>query len=223
MTRSAQNVLIIGGRGKIAKLATTMLVEANSSVTSLVRNQDSVPEVEELGATALVRDLTEVGHEEWKEILGQFDVVVWSAGNGGRGGADVTYAVDRDGAIAVINALTELELPPRFIMVSYLGSLENEVEDDGGTWYAYVESKKAADKRLLETDLEFLILAPAVLTDEPAAGIKIIENTQGRVEQATTSRELVAEVIADVALRDSLPNIQALAFIDGDEELSQVI
>ncbi|MHA2789008.1 NAD(P)H-binding protein [Corynebacterium sp. S7] len=223
MTQNAQQILIIGGRGRIAKLATTMLVEANSSVTSLVRNQDSVAEVEALGATALVRDLTEISHDEWKDILGRFDVVIWSAGNGGRGGADVTYAVDRDGAIAVIDALTDLDLPPRFIMVSYLGSLENEAQDDGGTWYAYVESKKAADKHLLETDLEFLILAPATLSDEPASGIKVIENKRGAVENGHTSRELVAEVIADVALREQLPEGNSLAFIDGDDELSQVI
>ncbi|WIM68871.1 NAD(P)H-binding protein [Corynebacterium breve] len=223
MDNHSKKVLIIGGRGKVARLATEMLVEANASVTSLVRTVESVAEVEVLGASALVRDLTEISLDEWTEILADYDAVVWAAGNGGRGGADVTYAVDRDGAIEVIDALATLEFPPRFIMVSYIGSLETTATDDGGTWYAYVEAKKAADQHLLATEIEYIILAPSALTDDPARGIALVENTPAGADGVKTSRELVAEMVAEMVLRATLPEEDFIAFVDGDEEILAVL
>ena len=61
-------------------------------------------------------------------------------------------------------------------MVSYMGSLDNETDDEGA-WLAYVESKKTVDKRLLDSDLNYIILAPTLLTLDPAQGISVTENT----------------------------------------------
>ena len=50
--------------------------------------------------------------------------VVWSAGAGGKGGAERTNAVDRDGAIKVFDAIESLEEAsrPRLLVVSALGT-----------------------------------------------------------------------------------------------------
>lgn len=223
ISTDGKEILIVGGRGKVAKLATRLLRDTAANVTSLVRTEDSVEEVEALGARALVRDITAMSQDDWGALLPEYDVVVWSAGNGGRGGPDVTCAVDRDGALTVIEALSKLSDPPRFLMVSYVGSLTTTADDDGSSWYAYVESKKAVDKRLLESDLEFLILAPAALTDEPAQGIEIVDNTPEAAKGKTTARELVAEVIAYASLQETLPEEPILPFVDGEDELSLVI
>lgn len=222
MSADVKKVLIIGGRGKIAKLATEMLSGAGAEITSMVRNDESRAEVEPLGSTALVQDLTELSVEQWGTLVEDFDVVLWSAGNGGRGGADVTYAVDRDGALTLIEALESMDLPPRLIMVSYVGALDNTAEDDGGTWYAYVESKKAVDRRLVDSDIEYTILAPAALHDGPATGIEIVDNTPSAAEAKQTSRELVAEVIAECALREDHPQQRIVACVDGKEEILSI-
>ena len=90
-TTARKKVLYIGGHGKVGLLAAPKLVDANLTVHSLIRNPDQVADVEALGATAVVRDLTELSVEDWVELLADYDVVVWGAGNGGRAGADVIW------------------------------------------------------------------------------------------------------------------------------------
>lgn len=117
MTDTAnRNVLIIGGHGKVAQLATPRLVAAGHDVTSLIRSPEQVPDIEALGSTPQVRDLTALRVEDWVELVQDMDVVIWSAGNGGRDGSSATYAIDRDGALALIDALTQLgEDAPRLV------------------------------------------------------------------------------------------------------------
>ena len=117
------NVLIIGGHGKVALLATPLLIDAHLTVTSLFRNPDHKAEIEKLGATPVLHDVTELSVEDWAELLHPIDTVVWTAGNGGKAGADATYAIDRDAAIASMDGAASLGADaPRYIMVSYIGA-----------------------------------------------------------------------------------------------------
>lgn len=188
--------LIIGGHGQVARMATAQLVDAGVEVTSLVRNPDHEADIRALGAEVIVQDLTEVG--DWSTILSGFDVVAWSAGNGGKAGAEGTLAIDRDGELAVISGLESMEKPPYYLTVSYLGWDRPEPEDDGSSWAAYVKAKKSVGKRLTGSHLNYTILAPARLTDEPAGAYDHVENSREAAE-ATTSRELVAQVLAEFA------------------------
>lgn len=222
---NSKKILFIGGHGKVGLLSTPKLSDRGHQVTSLIRNPDQVADIKSSGATALVRDATELSAADWAELAADFDVVVWSAGNGGKGGDDVTYAVDRDAAIASIDGLRQLKdshgSAPRYVMVSYVGSL-NHVRDNDDPMYAYTEAKKAADKHLLDTDLDFVILGPAALSMDPSRGLEIIENRRDIVGERTTSRELVADVIVEVAERGQLPTEQVIPFVDGDTAVSEI-
>ena len=99
-----QHVLVLGAGGNVSRHSIPKLVAAGHSVTALVRNPDHVRQLVDEGATAIVRDLTTISTEDWARLLSPFDVVVWSAGAGG-GSAELTYAVDRDAAMAMIDAL----------------------------------------------------------------------------------------------------------------------
>lgn len=68
-TTTCKKVLYIGGHGKVGLLAAPKLVDANLTVHSLIRNPDQVSDIEALGATAVVRDLTELSVEDWAELL----------------------------------------------------------------------------------------------------------------------------------------------------------
>lgn len=224
-TTARKKVLYIGGHGKVGLLAAPKLVDANLTVHSLIRSPDQVADIEALGATAVVRDLTELSVEDWAELLADYDVVVWGAGNGGRAGAEVTWAVDRDAALASIAGLEKLaeegKHTPAYVMISYMGATENTTDPADEKWYAYVESKKAVDNRLNSTDLNYLILGPAALTEEPSQGITVLDNDAERTSDMTTSRELVAEVVAEVARRDSFP-ASPLEFIDGEGSVKDI-
>ncbi|WP_245527449.1 NAD(P)H-binding protein [Corynebacterium lipophiloflavum] len=167
-----QFVLVLGAGGKVSRHTVPLLVEEGHKVTALVRNPDHARSLIDAGATVLIHDLTQLDEEGWARLLTPFDAVVWSAGAGG-GDPERTYAVDRDAAMKCIDALEALgEFAPRLIMVSYAGAATAEAEDDGGSWFAYVEAKKAVDKRLLASELDYVILGPTRLTDEPARGLQ---------------------------------------------------
>ena len=214
-----KKVLIIGGHGKVGQLTTSRLIAAGMDVTSLIRNPDQAPDVEALGATPFIRDLTGLGVDDWATQLRGYDVTIWTAGNAGKDGASATYAIDRDGALTCIDALEKLQsegvTPPRLLMVSYLGSLEHGIDPED-SFYPYADSKEAVDRRLLDSDLEFLILAPARLTLEPAGGLEVVDNVRPQDESVTTSRELVAKVLVEMSTRETLPEQQILPFVDSD-------
>ena len=212
-------VLVLGAGGNVSKHTVPLLVESGHKVAALVRNPNHAQSLIDAGATVIVQDLTTLDEEGWARLITPFDTVVWSAGAGG-GDAERTYAVDRDAALKAVDALKELgEFAPHFIMVSYAGAPEATAEDDGGSWYAYVESKKAVDKRLLASDLPYTILGPTVLTDKPANGLNVLTGLGN--SESTTSRELVAQVIVEAVDRGGLePN--PFDFEDGETPASQL-
>ncbi|WP_296131692.1 NAD(P)-binding oxidoreductase [uncultured Corynebacterium sp.] len=224
-TNARKKVLYIGGHGKVGLLATPKLVDANLDVHSLIRNPNQVPDIEALDATPVLRDLTEISEEQWAELLGDYDVVVWGAGNGGRAGADVTWAVDRDAALASIAGMEKLAAEgknaPAYIMISYMGATTNTTDPADEAWYAYVESKKSVDKKLNSTDLNYLILGPAALTEEPSRGITVVEDNSELTGDQHTSRDLVADVVAELASRETLPD-SPLEFIDGEGSVKDI-
>lgn len=217
---TAKKILYIGGHGKIALLATPLLVKAGHSVDALVRNPAYTPELEALGAGVVVRDLTKQAAADWAELFSNYDLVIWGAGNGGRAGAQATLDIDRDGALATIDALESMDRPPRYVMISYLGATLREESNDGSSWDAYVKAKKAVDLRLGASKLDYLILGPSSLTDEPAVGIEVVAD-DAPAQGTHTARELVAQVIAEVAGRDEFP-ASPLAFVDGVNPVSSI-
>ncbi|AHW64437.1 Putative NAD-dependent epimerase/dehydratase [Corynebacterium glyciniphilum AJ 3170] len=218
------DVLIIGGHGKVGLLATPKLVDHGFSVTSLIRNPDQVTEIESLGATALLKDVTQVTASDWDGILAGFDVIVWTAGNGGRGGPEVTYAVDRDAALAVIDSLERLRdsgTTPRYLNVSYAGARDHTVPETD-SFFPYADSKKTVDDRLVATEgLDYVILGPATLTEDPAEGVAPVTADLDRSD-AHTARELVADVIVEFAGREDLPGQRTVEFVDGTAPVSEL-
>ncbi|MFH0410556.1 NAD(P)-binding oxidoreductase [Corynebacterium sp. L4756] len=219
----SKKVLYIGGHGKIGLLTTPKLIEGGHEVHSLVRNPDYKAKLEGLGATPVIADITELTAQDWAKLAEGFDYVVWGAGNGGRGGAELTFAVDQDGAIAAVEGLESLgDKAPRLIMISYMGATQNEVENDGGSWYAYVESKKNADNRINSSSLDSIILGPGVLTDDAGEGIRIVEPGAGKDGDGESPRDLVANVIAEIINKDEVPPHAPLEFFSGDRPLAAI-
>jgi nucleoside-diphosphate-sugar epimerase len=219
------DALIIGGHGKVALLATPKLIDRGFAVTSVIRKPEQSEDIEALGATPLVLDLTRITPDAWDALLGRFDVVIWSAGAGG-GAAERTYAVDRDAALAVIASLERLRdagKAPRYLNVSYVGATKHSVPEDD-SFFPYADAKKIVDDRLNSTTgLDYAILGPAALTLEPSTGWAPVDAAADDPEWSTeTSRELVADVIAELAARETLPADRTVEFIDGPTPVSEI-
>ncbi|WP_311356808.1 NAD(P)H-binding protein [Corynebacterium riegelii] len=213
-------VLVLGAGGKVSAYTVPLLIDASHHVSALAHNPKHAERLAETGATVIIQDLTKLDREGWARLLTPFDVVVWSAGAGG-GDPERTYAVDRDAAMVMIDALEELgEFAPLLINVSYAGAQDGKAEDDGSSWYAYVEAKKAVDLRLLSSEIDQVILGPTLLTDAPATGINILNDAPP--QSSETARELVAQVIAEIINRGESFDQNPFEFENGNQKLQDL-
>jgi len=186
-------IVIIGGHGKVALLATPLLKAAGHEVSSWIRNPAHADEVATAGAVPSVVDVEQLDVSDLTELLVGKDAVLWSAGAGG-GDPARTDAVDRDAAIRSIDAAAAAGVG-RYVMVSYFGAGPDHGVAPDNSFYVYAEAKAAADTHLAATELAWTILGPSGLTDEPGTGM--IEAGED-VTASTVSRADVAGVIAAV-------------------------
>lgn len=209
-------ITLIGGHGKVALLAEPLLTNAGHEVRAVIRNPAQIADVEATGATAVVEDIQALDAAGWDALLEGSDAVVWSAGVGG-GDPERTYAVDRDAAIASMDAASRLGIR-RYVMVSYFGAGPDHGVDPEDGFFAYAESKAAADQHLQATDLDYTILGPSGLTLEPGTGTIDADAAQG----STVSRADVAAVIAEVLGREDTYG-RFIAFNDGETPIAEAV
>ncbi|WP_151549511.1 MULTISPECIES: SDR family oxidoreductase [Corynebacterium] len=214
------HIVIIGGHGKIALELASILSERGDSVTALIRNPDHAADVEAAGAHPVVVDVEESSIAELTAALRGADAVVWSAGAGGSGGAARTYAVDRDAAIRSMDAAQAAGVK-RYIMVSFNGSRSPLQIPEDHPLYDYAVAKLAADMHLVGSDLEWTILGPGTLSDEPATGtVRVTPLTHGMSSE--TSRGNVAQVAAG-ALQQPATIHRVIPFINGSTPIAEAL
>lgn len=213
------HIVIIGGHGKVALRLAKILADQGREVTSLFRKPHQTEDVRETGATPVVFDLEEHSSKEIAEQFEEQDAVVWAAGAGG-GSPERTYAVDRDAAIRSIDAAAQADAG-RYVMVSYLGSDPQHGVPEDDPFFAYAESKAAADDYLRKTDLDWTILGPGQLTLEEPSG-RIATGPDVETMGRDTSRGNVARVLA--AVLDEPKTIgTTIDFVDGDTPIDEAI
>ncbi|KAL2144890.1 hypothetical protein VTI28DRAFT_8351 [Corynascus sepedonium] len=247
MPSAPHHVLLLGGHGKIAQLLTPLLLRRGWDVTSVIRTETQVPTIQALAPKdgddgtkgklkVLVRSLEEVKSEgDAGRVIAEWggDYVVWSAGAGGKGGPERTYAIDRDAAIHFIRAAAAAPHVTRFLMVSYLASRRARPawwSDDA--WAAarhvneqilphYYRAKLAADEALYTASKEKgdgsfvgINLRPGTLTLEPAGRVELGKTVQsrGNVSRATVAR------VADLLLASEGIKNTWLDLLDGEED-----
>ena len=115
----------------------------------------------------VLADIERLDVDGLADVLRGCDAVVWSAGAGG-GDPARTTAVDRDAAIRSMEAAGRAGVR-RYVMVSYFGSPDRSVPESN-PFRHYARAKADADEQLAATDLEWTILGPSRLTDDPGDG-----------------------------------------------------
>jgi uncharacterized protein YbjT (DUF2867 family) len=209
-------VSIIGGHGKVALQLAKDLAANGHQVTSLFRNPDHVTEVAATGAAPVVADVEALDTAGIAERLAGQDAVIWSAGAGG-GSPERTYAVDRDAAIRAMDAAGQAGVR-RFVMVSYMGAGKDHGVPEENSFFAYAEAKAAADDYLRQSGLDWTILGPSALTDDPGTGRISI----GPGQDGSVSRADVAAVAAAVLERPATVG-QFIEFINGETPIGDAL
>lgn len=196
------NVLVVGAHGQVGSQLTELLAESTYDVSGMVRKGSQAAEIEALGAEAVVADLT----EDVDSAVRGHDAIVFAAGSGGE---DV-YGVDRDGAIAMIDAAEEFDAD-RFVMLSAMNA--DVPEDSPEELREYLTAKAEADAYLRESSLTYTIVRPGSLTDDPPTGrIAIAQelSERGEITRADVARVLFATLDVDETFG------QTFEVLDGD-------
>ena len=163
----ALEVAVVGGHGKVALRLLRLLAERGDRARGLIRNPDHATDVEATGATAVGADIENVDPDQIARSIAGVDVVVFAAGAGAGSGPARKRTVDYGGAVKLIEAARMNDIR-RYLMVSAIGA--NRPERWSDEMRPYYEAKAKADAELVESGLDYTIVRPGGLTDEPGTG-----------------------------------------------------
>jgi uncharacterized protein YbjT (DUF2867 family) len=188
-------VSIAGGHGQIALLLARLMAERGDLVRSIIRNPAHEDDVRAAGGEPVVCDLEAATVEEVAEAVGSADAVVFAAGAGPGSGSARKETMDYGGAVKLIHAAIAGGIR-RYVMISAARADASAKGDD--TYSVYLRAKGRADDELMGSGLDYTIVRPVRLNDEPGTGRVLLGNEMGR---GTISRADVAEIVA-TALAD---------------------
>jgi uncharacterized protein YbjT (DUF2867 family) len=185
------DVLVAGGHGKIALRLLRLLAADGHRARGLIRKPGQAADLEALGAVAVLGDL-----EADASLAGYVegaDAVVFAAGAGPGSGPERKRTVDLGGAVKLADAALAVGVR-RYVMVSSIGA--DRPDAASGGMRPYLEAKAEADRYLMASGLEYTIVRPGSLTDDPGTGrVRLATELGGRGD---VRRDDVAAVIAEV-------------------------
>jgi uncharacterized protein YbjT (DUF2867 family) len=180
-------VAIAGGHGKIALLLGQQLAARGDTVRGLIRNPDQEGDLRAVGIEPVVCDLESEG--DVASAVRGADAVVFAAGAGPGSGDARKKTVDRGGAVKLIEAAKAAGVS-RYLIVSSMGA-DKAPEDGSEGFGAYLQAKFEADEALRASGLDFTIVRPGGLTDDPGTGLVTVAQ---RLERGEIPRADVAAV-----------------------------
>ncbi|WP_216212535.1 NAD(P)H-binding protein [Amycolatopsis aidingensis] len=211
-------VVIAGGHGKIAQHLEKLLAAGGDHAVGIVRNPDHAADLRELSAEPAVLDLETATVDEVAEVLAGADAAVFAAGAGPGSGVARKETVDR-AASALFADAAERAGVRRFLQVSAmgLGRADNPATEE--VFAVYLRAKAAAEDDLRTRDLDWTILRPGRLTDEPGTGqVHLAEE----VPPGEVSRQDVAEVLAGL-LAEPIALRRTLELTGGNTPVSEAL
>jgi uncharacterized protein YbjT (DUF2867 family) len=204
------DVVIAGGHGKIGRRLARLLVARGDRVRGLIRNPDHAEDLRADGSEPVVCDLESADVSSVADAVSGADAVVFAAGSGPGSGAERKMTMDRDGAVKLLSAAHQASVP-RYVIVSSVGA---EAPPDGDDVFSvYLRAKAEADQAVMESDRDWTVVRPGMLTDEPGSGRVRIQAEPIRAEVA---RDDVAAVLAAVV--DESRAVGRVLYVVGGED-----
>jgi nucleoside-diphosphate-sugar epimerase len=212
------DVAIAGGHGQIALRLARLLSARSDRVRGLIRNADHADDVRAAGAEPVLCDLEVAAVSEVAELIGGADAIVFAAGAGPGSGAERKRTMDLGGASKTIAAARQTGVD-RYVIVSSMGAGNPPPPGEGDVFGDYLRAKAAADAELAASSLQFTIVRPGALTNDPGTGRV---QAAPSVPRGSISRDDVAAVI--VAVLDD-PRTSGLTFelVGGDSPIADAL
>jgi uncharacterized protein YbjT (DUF2867 family) len=191
MSAATDSVVIAGAHGKVGLRLGRLLTGAGRQVTGIIRNPDHAADLEAAGMTPAVFDL-EHDERDLADVVSGAGAAVFAAGAGAGSGEARKETMDRDGALRLIDACRRAAVA-RYVMVSAMGARDPNLPGDG--FAAYLRAKAQADAALAASDLEWTIVRPGGLLDEPGTGLVQVAD---ELPRGSIPRDDVAATLAAV-------------------------
>lgn len=190
----SNRVAVVGGHGQVARHLHPLLAAAGRVPVALVRNDDQRRALEDLGAEVRLLNIEHADGAAFGRAFAGCDSVVFAAGGGPDGNIVRKRTVDLEGALKSIEGARAAGIT-RVVQVSAIGVDDPLPDDTEPVWRAYVEAKRAADEALRLSGLDWTIVRPGRLTDDPPTGLVALGSAVPRSE---VPRADVAAVLAAV-------------------------
>ena len=204
------DVVVAGGHGKVGLRLLRLLADRGHRARGLIRNPNHADELNNIGAESVLCDMEAL--DDISRCCEGADAVVFAAGAGPGSGPERKRTVDYGGAVKLIEAGI-----PRYVMVSAISvDRPDEWSDEMRPYY---EAKADADRRLLESGLDFSIVRPGALTDDPGTGLVSVGTDLGRGE---IPRDDVAAVLLAVLETPSTVG-KTFELVSGDTPIDEAV
>ena len=208
-------IVIAGGHGQIALRLARLLSARGDTVRSLIRNPGHEAEVHAAGAEAVLADMEQL--DDLSGVVDGADAVVFAAGAGPGSGAERKRTVDLGAAVKLVDAARRTGAR-RYLMVSSMGA--GDPAAGGDAMRPYLEAKAEADAALAASDLDWTIVRPGRLTDDPGTGLVQVGTSLGGLREIT--RDDVAAVLA--ACLDEPRTVRAtFELLQGDTPIAEAL
>jgi nucleoside-diphosphate-sugar epimerase len=149
--------------------------------------------------------------------IGSAQAIVFAAGAGPGSGAERKRTVDLGAAVKLIEAARELGVA-RYVMVSAMGT--QDVQNAGEAMRPYLQAKKDADDALMQSGLDWTVVRPGRLTDDPGTGTVDAARALGRRGEIT--RDDTALVLLEALVRPSLSRV-AFDVLEGPTPVAEAL
>ncbi|GHF58369.1 uncharacterized protein YbjT (DUF2867 family) [Amycolatopsis bartoniae] len=211
-------VVIAGGHGKIALRLERQLAANGDQAVGIIRNPEHAADLRDSSAEPAVLDLESASVEEVAEVLKGADAAVFAAGAGPGSGVERKDTVDR-GAAALFGAAAELAGVRRHVQIGSMGVGRPPRPGTDEVFAAYLKAKEAAEDDLRGRDLDWTIIRPGRLTDDPPTGeIHLADE----VDYGEISRDDVAAVIIAL-LEEGRTFRRTLELVGGHTPIAEAI
>jgi nucleoside-diphosphate-sugar epimerase len=209
------HVVIAGGHGQIALHLERLLADSGHRVIGLIRSRDQDSDVREAGGEPVICDLEQ--EDDLSHYVRGSDAVVFAAGAGPGSGAERKKTVDLGGALKLLDAARRTGAR-RYLIVSSIGAEDPSAA--GEQMRPYLEAKGEADRRVAESELDWTIVRPGRLTNEPGTG-RVTLSTDMSLRGAVP-REDVARVLA-ASLGDPNTIRKTFVVVGGETPLDEAV
>ena len=211
------DVVIAGAHGGIGMRLGKLLAERGDRVRGLIRNPAQSDDLRGVGVEPVVCDL-EADDADVPGAVRGADAIVFSAGAGGGSGAERKRTMDLGGAVKLIEA-ARAEGVRRYVIVSSMGAGNPPPEGEGDVFGEYLRAKAGADEALRESGLDWTIVRPGRLTDDPGTGSVTLGE---KVERGEVPRDDVAAVLAVVLSADGTIG-KTFELVSGDVPIDEAV